>query len=79
MHQVPRNLNWENLGFSQRLESHHLFDYSSHDAASLLEETGSQSSRVSSRDFTPDTSLSQRMGRASKKLKKGARPEELRQ
>jgi hypothetical protein len=32
---------------------------------------------ISSRDVTPDTSLSQRMGgRVSKKLKKRARPEE---
>jgi hypothetical protein len=67
-------------GLSQGLESHHLSDYSSQDAAPLLEETGSESSCVSSRDVTPDTSLSQRMaGRASKKLKKRARPEELHQ
>jgi hypothetical protein len=67
-------------GLAQGMESHDLSDYSSQDAASLPEETGSQSSRVSSRDVTPDTSLSQRIGgRASKKLKKRARPEELHQ
>ena len=84
---LPPDLNFEvsekaeplESGLSQGLESQNLSDYSSHDAASLLEETGSQSSRVSSRDVTPDTSLSQRMGRASKKLKKRARPEELHQ
>ena len=67
-------------GISQGLESHHLSDHSSQDAASLQEETGSQSSRLSSRDVTPDTSLSQRIGgRVTKKLKKRARPEELHQ
>jgi hypothetical protein len=39
-------------GLSQGLESHHLSDHSSQDAASMLEETGSQSSRLSSRDVT---------------------------
>lgn len=64
-------------GLSQGLESQYLSDQ---DTASLLEETRSQSSRVSSRDVTPDTSLSQRMGeRAPKKLKKRGRPEELHQ
>jgi hypothetical protein len=68
-------------GLSQGLESHHLSDYSSHDAASLHDDADSVSSRAtSSRDVTPDTSLSQRMGgRAPKKLKKRARPEELHQ
>lgn len=65
-------------GLSQALESHYLSDNSGHDTASLLDETRSQSSRASSRDVTPDTSLSQRMGRrAPKKLRKRARPEEL--
>jgi hypothetical protein len=67
-------------GLSQGLESHYLSDNSGHDTASLLEETGSQSSRVSSRGVTPDTLQSQRMGgTASKKLKKRARPEESHQ
>jgi len=67
-------------GLSQGLESHHLSDQSSYGAASLLEEADSQSSRVSSRDVTPDTSLSQRIdGKAFKKLKKRARPVELHQ
>ena len=62
-------------GLSQGLESHHLSDLSSHDAASLLEEADSQSSRVGSRDITPDTSLSQRIdGKAVKKPKRTARP-----
>ena len=61
-------------GLSQGLESHHLSDQSSHNAASLGE-ADSQSSRVGSRDVTPDTSLSQRIdGKAFKKLKKRARP-----
>ena len=60
-------------GLSQGLESHHLSNQSSHDAASLLEEADSQSSRVGSRDVTPDTSLSQRIdGKAFKKPKKRA-------
>ena len=67
-------------GVSQGLESHHLFDYSSHNVASLVNDADSISSRVSSRDVTPDTSLLQRMGgRASKKRKKRTRPEELHQ
>ncbi|KAG9234155.1 hypothetical protein BJ875DRAFT_504907 [Amylocarpus encephaloides] len=62
------------------VESHYLSDQSSHDAASLLEEADSQASRVSSRDVTPDTSLSQRIdGKAFKKPKKRARPVELHQ
>ncbi|KAH6699914.1 hypothetical protein BKA61DRAFT_562017 [Leptodontidium sp. MPI-SDFR-AT-0119] len=66
-------------GLSQGLESHHLSDQTSHDAASL-DEADSQSSRVSSRDVTPDTSLSQRIDRkAFKKPKKRARPVELHQ
>jgi len=39
-------------GLSQGLESHHLSDQSSYDAASLLEEADSQSSRVGSREVT---------------------------
>lgn len=67
-------------GLSQGLESHHLSDQSSHDAASVLEEADSQSSRVGSRDVTPDTSLSPRIdGKAFKKPKKRARPVELHQ
>ena len=67
-------------GLSQGLESHHLSDQSSHDAASLLEDADSQASHVGSRDVTPDTSLSQRIDRkAFKKPKKRARPVELHQ
>jgi hypothetical protein len=67
-------------GLSQGLESHHLSDQSSYDATSMLDEADSQSSRVSSRDVTPDTSLSQRIdGEAFKKPKKRARPVELHQ
>lgn len=67
-------------GLSQGLESQHLSDQSSHDAASMLEEADSQSSHVGSRDVTPDTSLSQRIdGKAFKKPKKRARPVELHQ
>jgi hypothetical protein len=66
-------------GLSQGLESHYLSDQSSHNAASL-EEADSQSSRVGSRDVTPDTSLSQRInGKAFKKPKKRCRPVELHQ
>jgi hypothetical protein len=69
----------EGSGLSQGLESHHLSDQSSHDAASL-EEAGSQSSRLSSRDVTPDTSLSQRIeGGVFKKPRKRGRPVELHQ
>jgi hypothetical protein len=67
-------------GLSQGLESHHLSDQSSHDAASLLEDADSQSSHVGSRDITPDTSLSQRIeGGAFKKPRKRGRPVELHQ
>jgi hypothetical protein len=66
-------------GLPQGLESHHLSDQTSHDAASL-EEADSQSSRVGSRDVTPDTSQSQRIeGGAFKKPKKRGRPVELHQ
>jgi hypothetical protein len=66
-------------GLSQGLESHHLSDQTSHDAASL-DEADRQSNRVGSRDVTPDTSLSQRIdGKAFKKPKKRARPVELHQ
>jgi len=62
---------------SQELESHHLSDQISHDAASL-EEADSQSSRVSLRDVTPDTSLSQRIeGGACRKPRKRCRPIDL--
>jgi hypothetical protein len=65
-------------GPSQGLESHYLSDQSSRGTASL-EEADSQSSRVGSRDVTPDTSLSQRIdGKAFKKPKR-ARPVELHQ
>ena len=85
---LPSELNFEvsqqsesrESGLSQGLESHHLSDQSSHDAASLLEDADSQPSRVGSRDVTPDTSLSQRIdGKAFKKLKKRARSVELHQ
>jgi hypothetical protein len=61
-------------GLSQGLESHHLSEYSSQDTASLQEEADSQSSRFSSRDVTPHTSVSERIqGRVLKKARKGAR------
>ena len=64
-------------GLSHGLESHHLSDQTGHDAASL-EEADSQSSRISSRDVIPDTSLSQRIeGGAFKKPRKRGRPVEL--
>jgi hypothetical protein len=44
-------------GLLQGLESHYLSKQTSHNAA-FLEEANSQSSRVGSRDVTPDTSLS---------------------
>ncbi|OWP06250.1 hypothetical protein B2J93_2488 [Marssonina coronariae] len=67
-------------GLSQGLESHYISDQSSYEATSLLEEANSQSSRVGSREVTPDTSLSQRIdGKAFKKPRKRARPLELRQ
>jgi hypothetical protein len=65
-------------GLSHVLESHHLSDQSSHGAASLLEDADGQPSRVSSRDITRNTSLSQRTGVGaggysnSKSLGKGA-------
>ena len=63
---------------SQGLERYHLSDQTSHDAESR--EDDSQSSRVGSRDVTPDTSLSQRIdGKAFKKPKKRPRPVELHQ
>jgi hypothetical protein len=63
-------------GLSQGLESHHLSDQTSHDAG-FLDEADSQSSRVTSRDVTPDASLSQRVdGKAFKKPKKRARPDQ---
>ncbi|KAG9227973.1 hypothetical protein BJ875DRAFT_538432 [Amylocarpus encephaloides] len=85
---LPSDLNFEvsqqsepgESGLSQGLESHHLSDQSSHDAASLLEDADSQPSRVRSRDVTPDTSLSQSIdGKVFKKPKKRARPVELHQ
>jgi hypothetical protein len=47
-------------GLSQGLESHHFSDQTSHNAA-FLEEADSQSSRVGSRDVTPDTSRLRRL------------------
>ncbi|OAF59173.2 hypothetical protein VC83_04387 [Pseudogymnoascus destructans] len=64
---------------SQGLESHYPTRQSSHDAASLLDEADSQSSRDPSRDVTPDTSLSQGIERAFKKPKKRGRAVELHQ
>ncbi len=59
-------------GLSQVLESHHLSDQSSRNAASL-EEADSQSSRISSRGITPDTSLCQdRRGSIQKAKEKGS-------
>jgi hypothetical protein len=67
-------------GLSQGLESHHLSDQSSRDAASLLEDTDSQPSRVALRDITSDSSVSQRIEeRAFKKPKKRGRAAELQQ
>jgi hypothetical protein len=64
---------------SQGLKSHHLFNQTSHDAASL-DEADSQSSHVGSRDVTPNTSLSQRMeGGEFKKPRKRGRLVELHQ
>lgn len=66
-------------GLSQGLESHHLSDQSSFDAASQ-EDADSQSSRAASPDVTPDTSLSHgAQERAAKKPKKSGRPVELHQ
>jgi hypothetical protein len=82
---LPPDINFEVLqqseagesGLLQGLESHHLSDQTSHNAASL-DEADSQSNRVGSRDVTPNTSLSQRIdGKAFKKPKKRARPVEL--
>jgi hypothetical protein len=84
---LPPDLNFEvsqqsepeGSGLPQGLESHHLSDQTSHDAAPL-DEADSQSSRVGSRDVTPDTSLSQRIdGKEFKKPKKRARHVELHQ
>jgi hypothetical protein len=70
----------EESGLSQVLDGHHLSDQSSHGAAFLLDEDNSQSSRVGSRDVTPDTSQSQRIeGGAFKKPRKRVRPVELHQ
>lgn len=54
---------------SQGLESHYLSDHSSHDVAPLLKETGSQSSSVSLRDVTPETSVSLGLGWAEQHLR----------
>jgi hypothetical protein len=84
---LPPNINFEvsqqsepgESGLSQGLESHHLSDYSSQDTISLQEEADSQSSRVSSRDVTPHTSVSERIeGRVSKKARTRGPPIELR-
>ena len=75
--EVPQQSEPRESGLSQGLESHYLSDQTSHDAASLGE-ADSQSSRVSSRDVTPDISLSQRIeGGAFKKPRKRGRPVEL--
>lgn len=80
---LPPDLDFEVLeqsepgesGLSQGLESHPLSGQLSHDAASMLEDVDSQSSRIDLRDVTPDTSLSQRIdGKAFKRPKKRARP-----
>jgi hypothetical protein len=63
---LPPNLDFEisqqseagEYGRSQGLESHHLSDQTSHNAATL-DEANSQSNRMGSQDVTPDTSLSQ--------------------
>ena len=58
-------------GLSHGLESHHVSDLSSYDAASLLEEADSQSSLVGSRDVSPNTLLHHRIdGKAIEKPKK---------
>jgi hypothetical protein len=83
IHMLPSDLDFEiseqsepgESGLSQGLESHHLSDQSSYNAESL-EEGDSQSSRVGSRDVTPDTSLSRGMDR---KPRKRTRPVELHQ
>ncbi len=86
--ELPRDLDFEvsqqselgEPGLSQGSESHRLSEKSIHNAVSMLDEGDSQSNRVSSRDVTPDNSLSQRIdGKAFKKLKKRARPTELHQ
>ncbi|CZS99475.1 uncharacterized protein RAG0_07810 [Rhynchosporium agropyri] len=46
-------------GLSQGLDSYYLSDQSIYNTASLLEEAGSQSSRVNTRDITRNTLLSQ--------------------
>jgi hypothetical protein len=84
MDSLPADLDLEvsevgESGLSQGLESHHLSDQSDDDAASLLEDADSQSSRAASRDVAPDTPLSQGIERAFKKTKKRRRPVELRQ
>lgn len=80
---LPPDLDFEVLeqsepgisGLSQGSESHPLSGQSSHDAASMLEDVDSQSSRIDLRDVTPDTSLSQRIdGKAFKRPMKRARP-----
>ena len=85
---LPPDINFEvsqqsepgESGLSQGLESHHLSDYSSQRTLSLQEEADSQSSRVSSRDVTPYTSVSERIeGRVSKKARKMSPPVELNQ
>ena len=66
--------------FSQKLKSHHFFNQSNHDAASILKKVDSQSNHIDSRDVTSDTSLFQRIeGEKFKKSKKMARPKELQQ
>jgi hypothetical protein len=85
---LPPDINFEvsqqsepgESGLSQSLESHHLSDYSSLDTVSLQEDAGSRSSRVSLRDVTPHTSVSEgNEGRLSKKARKRGPPVELHQ
>ncbi|KAL7796475.1 hypothetical protein V8C37DRAFT_371807 [Trichoderma ceciliae] len=84
---LPSNLNFKDLqqsepgesGLSRGFEIHHLPDQLSHNAASL-EEADNQSSCISSRDLTRNTSLSQGIdGKAFKNPKKRARSVELHQ
>jgi hypothetical protein len=82
---LPPNVNFEvsqpselgESGLSQGLESQ-LSGYSSQDAESLPEDAGSQTSRISSRDVTPHTSVSERVGaRVSKTSRKRGPPVEF--
>jgi hypothetical protein len=77
---LPPDIDFEvgESGLSQGLESYQLSGYSSQDAESLLDQADSQASRVSSRDVTPHTSVSERVGvRVSKKPRKRGPPVEF--